>query len=152
MFGASVADNSRRKQEVDCWDCGEDFPVTVVMPKNAKKSGRFYDNWKRVRTCPYCKSKTLVWMGYTKKSGAYIVNWEGIKEQESEQEKIGFAESVGTYFLEITGEGESPSAEGHRGNTEIGRGGRIPDSGRSVSTTATTCGQRESRKTLLDTG
>ena len=98
MFGASVADNSRRKQEVDCWDCGEDFPVTVVMPKNAKKSGRFYDNWKRVRTCPYCKSKTLVWMGYTKKSGAYIVNWEGIKEQESEQEKIGFAESVGTYF------------------------------------------------------
>ena len=39
MFGASVADNSRRKQEVDCWDCGEDFPVTVVMPKNAKEVG-----------------------------------------------------------------------------------------------------------------
>ena len=116
MFGASVADNSRRKQEVDCWDCGEDFPVTVVMPKNAKKSGRFYDNWKRVRTCPYCKSKTLVWMGYTKKSGAYIVNWEGIKEQESEQEKIGFAESVGTYFSRNYRRGERvPVPEGAPG-------------------------------------
>ena len=101
---------------VDCWDCGEEFSVTVVMPKNAKKSGRFYDNWKRIRSCPSCKSKTLVWMGYTKKSGAYVVNWEGVRKDEEEPEKISFSESVGTYFSRNYRRGERlPVPEGGAG-------------------------------------